>query len=130
MGLQHSNTHLFQLVKNSDYCEYIRPPIDKYKTLAFGSFDEIKDVGYNYGKTYFETMAKTGRLVRFKPWIAQEKPLKTTHSFNEYTFIDLAQIVCKSLPETYPDRNYYSSDEEEYDGYASEPSTLPTVRNA
>lgn len=31
-----------QEVKKSDYCEYIRPPIDKYKTLQFGSFDEIK----------------------------------------------------------------------------------------
>jgi lysophospholipid hydrolase len=113
-------------VKNSDYCEYMRPPIDKYKTLAFGSFDEIKDVGFNYGKNYFDTMAKNGRLVRFNPWMQQEKPMKTSHSFNEYTFIDLAQIVCK-LPETYPDRNYYSSDEEDYDGYASEPSTLPTV---
>ncbi|PRD33747.1 UNVERIFIED_CONTAM: sws [Trichonephila clavipes] len=28
-------------IKRSDYCTYIRPPIDKYKTLAFGSFDEI-----------------------------------------------------------------------------------------
>ena len=28
-------------VKNSDYCEYIRPPIDKYRTLQFGCFDEI-----------------------------------------------------------------------------------------
>ena len=30
-----------EIVKNSDYCEYIRPPIDKYGTLAFGSYDEI-----------------------------------------------------------------------------------------
>lgn len=30
-----------ELVKNSDYCEYIRPPIDKYGTLQFGAFDEI-----------------------------------------------------------------------------------------
>ena len=29
-------------VKSSDYCEYIRPPIDRYRTLQFGSFDEIK----------------------------------------------------------------------------------------
>lgn len=29
-------------VRNSDYCHYIRPPIDKYKTLQFGSFDEVK----------------------------------------------------------------------------------------
>ena len=32
-------------VKGADYCDYIRPPIDKYKTLAFGLFDEIRDVG-------------------------------------------------------------------------------------
>uniref|UniRef100_A0A673BEP4 lysophospholipase n=1 Tax=Sphaeramia orbicularis TaxID=375764 RepID=A0A673BEP4_9TELE len=25
-------------VKNSDYCEYIRPPIDRYRTLEFGKF--------------------------------------------------------------------------------------------
>lgn len=37
-------------VKSSDYCEYIRPPIDKYKTLQFANFDEIKDVGYAHGK--------------------------------------------------------------------------------
>lgn len=30
-----------ELVKNSDYCEYIRPPIDRYRTLEFGKFDEI-----------------------------------------------------------------------------------------
>ena len=29
------------LVKNSEYCEYIRPPIDRYGTLDFGKFDEI-----------------------------------------------------------------------------------------
>uniref|UniRef100_A0A8B9G5I7 lysophospholipase n=1 Tax=Amazona collaria TaxID=241587 RepID=A0A8B9G5I7_9PSIT len=30
-----------EMVKNSDYCEYIRPPIDRYGTLDFGKFDEI-----------------------------------------------------------------------------------------
>ncbi|PFX22584.1 Neuropathy target esterase [Stylophora pistillata] len=28
-------------VKESSYCEYIRPPIDRFKTLEFGRFDEI-----------------------------------------------------------------------------------------
>ena len=28
-------------VKDSGYCEYVRPPIDKYQTLQFGCFDEI-----------------------------------------------------------------------------------------
>ncbi|MEQ2198198.1 hypothetical protein XENOCAPTIV_009273, partial [Xenoophorus captivus] len=30
-----------EVVKDSDYCEYIRPPIDRYGTLDFGKFDEI-----------------------------------------------------------------------------------------
>lgn len=30
-----------EMVKNSDYCEYIRPSIDRYGTLDFGKFDEI-----------------------------------------------------------------------------------------
>ncbi|CAG0892620.1 unnamed protein product, partial [Cyprideis torosa] len=49
-------------VKNCEYCEYIRPPIDKYKTLQFGCFDEIKDVGYNHGYAYFTALSKFGAL--------------------------------------------------------------------
>lgn len=30
-----------EMVRNSDYCEYLRPPIDNYGTLDFGKFDEI-----------------------------------------------------------------------------------------
>lgn len=36
-----SCTRQLEIVKNSDYCEYIRPPIDKYGTLQFGACDEI-----------------------------------------------------------------------------------------
>ncbi|KAI2668247.1 Patatin-like phospholipase domain-containing protein 6 [Labeo rohita] len=39
-----------ELVKKSAYCEYIRPPIDRFKTMDFGKFDEIYDVGYQHGK--------------------------------------------------------------------------------
>ena len=42
-------------VKSSDYCEYIRPPIDKYKTLQFANFNEIKDVGYQHGNYFIRT---------------------------------------------------------------------------
>lgn len=42
-----------------------------------------------------------------------------------YTFVDLAQIVCR-LPETYLAVDL-SSDDDFFDGYASEPSTLHTV---
>ncbi|XP_037047391.1 neuropathy target esterase sws isoform X4 [Bradysia coprophila] len=111
-------------VKNSSYCEYIRPPIDKYKTLAFGSFDEIKEVGYVHGRNCFDMMAKSGRLGRFNQWFSKELPKKHSHSLNEYTFIDLAQIVCK-LPETRHEKiDPSSSSDEEYDGYISEPTTL------
>ena len=30
-----------ELVRSSDYCEYLRPPIDGYGTLDFGKFTEI-----------------------------------------------------------------------------------------
>lgn len=30
-----------EMVKNSEYCEYLRPPIDSYGTLDFGKFNEI-----------------------------------------------------------------------------------------
>ncbi|KAH8331975.1 hypothetical protein KR067_006384 [Drosophila pandora] len=116
-------------VKNSDYCEYIRPPIDKYKTLAFGSFDEIRDVGYVFGKNYFENMAKAGRLGRFNQWFNKEPPKRGNHaSLNEYTFIDLAQIVCR-LPETNAGNSAdIFSEDEDCDGYISEPTTLNTDR--
>lgn len=119
-------------MKNSEYCEYIRPPIDKYKTLAFGSFDEIRDVGYVFGKNYFDAMAKAGRLGRFNQWFNKEPSKKENPgTLSDYTFIDLAHIVCK-LPETYISnehlhQSYLFSEDEDYDGYISEPSTYKRV---
>lgn len=112
-------------VKNSDYCEYIRPPIDCYKTLAFGAFDDIKEVGYTFGKQRFEEMAKNGRLSRFKNWQTVDMPSKPAHASSEYTFVDLAQIVCK-VPETVPE-TASSSEDERFGGYVSEPSASVRV---
>jgi lysophospholipid hydrolase len=92
-----------QEVKKSDYCEYIRPPIDKYKTLQFGSFHEIKasflnyfschkilkltdfyrltnqDVGYNHGKTYFIGLQKAGLLGTYtKPGVHYRESKKSS----------------------------------------------------
>lgn len=52
-------------VKNSDYCEYIRPPIDKYKTLQFANFDEIKDVGYQHGKYHSSIKTQIDGLYKY-----------------------------------------------------------------
>uniref|UniRef100_A0A8C9Y1A2 lysophospholipase n=1 Tax=Sander lucioperca TaxID=283035 RepID=A0A8C9Y1A2_SANLU len=57
-------------VKSSDYCEYIRPPIDRYGTLEFGKFDEIAEVGYQHGKTVFDVWIRSGVV---------EKMLKDRH---------------------------------------------------
>ncbi|KAJ1520543.1 hypothetical protein ONE63_003662 [Megalurothrips usitatus] len=123
-------------VKNSDYCEYIRPPIDKYKTLQFGSFDEIKDVGYNHGKTYFTGLLKAGQLPLFQtahptPSQSPDKcfhPAQHSMSSSGYTFTDLAQLVCKVPRNQFLDsdssESEYEADEEDAHevGYASEPS--------
>ncbi|XP_018347988.1 PREDICTED: neuropathy target esterase sws isoform X2 [Trachymyrmex septentrionalis] len=128
-------------VKSSDYCEYIRPPIDKYKTLQFANFDEIKDVGYQHGKTYFEGQSKAGVLPRFNADRENARAMRAKYqaanqqSPSSYTFTDLAQMVCKvSRGNRYIDLDIDSdSDElEEYEadleedaqevGYASEPT--------
>lgn len=81
-------------MKSSDYCEYIRPPIDKYRTLQFSSFDVIRDVGYQHGKAYFEEKAKAGLLPLVKIH-TEPAPNLQQHIGGGYTFTDLAELVCK-----------------------------------
>lgn len=45
-----------EIVKNSNFCEYLRPPIDRYRTLQFGLFDEIRVDNYSNDLiSYFST---------------------------------------------------------------------------
>ncbi|XP_066141369.1 neuropathy target esterase sws isoform X4 [Euwallacea fornicatus] len=113
-------------VKSSDYCEYIRPPIDKYKTLQFSSFDEIKNVGYLHGKAFFEGQSRDGNLPTFRASESYKPQLAGDHQ-SQYTFTDLAQMVCKvSRPfeeESSASSSSESDDEDEgRGGYASEPT--------
>lgn len=48
-----SCVRLLEEVKRSDYCCYIRPPIDRFKTMQFGMFNEIFEVGYSHGTALF-----------------------------------------------------------------------------
>ncbi|EFO23887.2 hypothetical protein LOAG_04599 [Loa loa] len=48
-----------QLVKNAGYCQYIRPPIEEFKTLDFYKYDEIRDLGYKHGVKEFGELVKT-----------------------------------------------------------------------
>ncbi|NXX16944.1 PLPL6 esterase, partial [Podargus strigoides] len=47
-----------EVVKSSSYCEYIRPPIDRFKTMDFGKFDEI----------YVSWAHRSGCLGHQLPW--------------------------------------------------------------
>ncbi|KPJ14559.1 Neuropathy target esterase sws [Papilio machaon] len=113
-------------VKSSDYCEYIRPPIDAYKTLQFGSFDEIREVGYRHGAAYFEGQRRGGgggvSGVGATPRAQPAQPALT-----DYTFTDLAQMVCsvrtaQEVDNSSSSSSDYEEDQRHFEGYASEPS--------
>uniref|UniRef100_A0A2A4JM69 PNPLA domain-containing protein n=2 Tax=Heliothis virescens TaxID=7102 RepID=A0A2A4JM69_HELVI len=145
-------------VKKSDYCEYIRPPIDAYKTLQFGSFDEIREVGYRHGAAYFEGQrrgggggvsgaAAEGRRHDAQPSLTEyrygttyfegqrrgiRRPSGATDkkhppSLTDYTFTDLAQMVCsvrtaRDMENDSSSSSDYEEDQRHFEGYASEPS--------
>lgn len=45
-----SCVYLMDLVINSDYCTYLRPPVTKYTTLEFAKWRELLEIGYQYGR--------------------------------------------------------------------------------
>uniref|UniRef100_A0A8C7KS61 lysophospholipase n=1 Tax=Oncorhynchus kisutch TaxID=8019 RepID=A0A8C7KS61_ONCKI len=91
-----------ELVKDSEYCECIRPPIDHYGTLEFGKFDEIAEVGFQHGKTVFDMWSRSGVVDKMMKDRHQEEFHKTK-SCNVVTcpnasFTDLAEIVSRIEP--------------------------------
>ncbi|CAK1599380.1 unnamed protein product [Parnassius mnemosyne] len=115
-------------VKSSDYCEYIRPPIDAYKTLQFGSFDEIREVGYRHGAAYFEGQRRGGGGgVSGVSGLGAPPRRHHQPTLTDYTFTDLAQMVCSVRPAQDVDNSSssssdYEDDQQHFEGYASEPS--------
>uniref|UniRef100_A0A672QX41 lysophospholipase n=1 Tax=Sinocyclocheilus grahami TaxID=75366 RepID=A0A672QX41_SINGR len=89
-------------VKNSDYCEYLRPPIDRYRTLEFGKFDEISEVGYQHGKTVFDVWCRSGVVEKMMKDRHQEEFHKTQSNSlvtcPNASFTDLAEIVSRIEP--------------------------------
>uniref|UniRef100_A0A4W6FR37 lysophospholipase n=1 Tax=Lates calcarifer TaxID=8187 RepID=A0A4W6FR37_LATCA len=81
-----------ELVKDSEYCEYIRPPIDRYSTLEFGKFDEIAEVGYQHGKTLFDVWQRSRVLL---VWTDCGLFVVTCPNAS---FTDLAEIVSRIEP--------------------------------
>jgi lysophospholipid hydrolase len=56
-----SNDNL-ERAKTTPGCRYMRPPIEEYGTLEFGKFDEIYQVGYQFGKKYLAELREQGVL--------------------------------------------------------------------
>ncbi|XP_069557612.1 patatin-like phospholipase domain-containing protein 7 [Brachyistius frenatus] len=89
-------------VRDSEYCEYIRPPIDRFGTLDFGKFDEIAEVGYQHGKTLFDVWQRSGVVDSMLKDRHQEEfhKTKTGHVVTcpNASFTDLAEIVSRIEP--------------------------------
>ncbi|KAM5330712.1 patatin-like phospholipase domain-containing protein 7 isoform 3-T3 [Glossophaga mutica] len=89
-----------ELVRGSDYCEYLRPPIDSYGTLDFGKFSEICEVGYQHGRTVFGIWARSGVLEKM---LQDRQGTSKTKAGDVLTcpnasFTDLAEIVSRIEP--------------------------------
>ncbi|XP_033734722.1 neuropathy target esterase-like isoform X4 [Pecten maximus] len=115
-----SGVRQLEMMKTSDYCEYIRPPIDKFATLQFGSCDEISDVGYHHGKTLFSGWVKGGLVKE----LFEEKSKDKSCSSNSIlrpeanipvmaNFTDLAELVSKiDEPQHHLMSDFYEPDDE------------------
>ncbi|KAE8300772.1 Neuropathy target esterase [Larimichthys crocea] len=101
-----------EVVKKSAYCEYIRPPIDRFKTMDFGKFDEIYDVGFQHGKLVFtgwargdiiENMLKDHRSADYN-----DSKITDSCTCTGADFTDLAEIVSRIEPV----QSYVAAEEE------------------
>lgn len=57
-----SSVDALERAKLTPGCLYMRPPIDEYGTLDFAKFDEIYEVGYEFGKKYVAQLREQGVL--------------------------------------------------------------------
>uniref|UniRef100_W5LGQ6 lysophospholipase n=1 Tax=Astyanax mexicanus TaxID=7994 RepID=W5LGQ6_ASTMX len=90
-----------EVVKKSAYCEYIRPPIDRFKTMDFGKFDEIYDVGYQHGKLLFTSWARGDiiqNMLKDHRSADYTDSKKTDCTCPGADFTDLAEIVSRIEP--------------------------------
>ncbi|XP_005408676.1 PREDICTED: patatin-like phospholipase domain-containing protein 7 isoform X1 [Chinchilla lanigera] len=115
-----------EMVKNSDYCEYLRPPIDSYRTLDFGKFDEICEVGYQHGRTVFDIWVRSGileKMLQDQQGTSKQKASAALPCPNA-SFTDLAEMVSRIEPAkgtvVDDESDYQTEYEEELPGVASD----------
>ncbi|XP_067941104.1 patatin-like phospholipase domain-containing protein 7 isoform X1 [Watersipora subatra] len=89
-------------IRRSGLCEYIRPPIDKFRTLQFSAFDEIFDCGYNFAKPYFAALVQTEKLKGVLRPQDQRIHMLTGHRLKQSTscsLTDLANLISEPAAE-------------------------------
>uniref|UniRef100_A0A0N4ZFK1 Neuropathy target esterase sws n=1 Tax=Parastrongyloides trichosuri TaxID=131310 RepID=A0A0N4ZFK1_PARTI len=59
-----SCTRQLEMVKKAPYCCYLRPPIEEIKTLDFHRFEEVYDLGYQYGKKKIEYLLSNNETIQ------------------------------------------------------------------
>ncbi|ORY65468.1 lysophospholipase NTE1 [Pseudomassariella vexata] len=57
-----SSVDALERAKAMPGCIYMRPPIDDYGTLDFGKFDELYQLGHQYGKDFIARLREEGAL--------------------------------------------------------------------
>jgi len=81
-------------VLHSGYADYIRPPIDGYRTLQFGSFDEISDVGYCHARELFMDWSRSDRIQEMFTELGEKsKSPAAAVTAVDAKFTDLAELV-------------------------------------
>ncbi|XP_027699896.1 neuropathy target esterase isoform X3 [Vombatus ursinus] len=106
-----------EVVKSSSYCEYLRPPIDCFKTMDFGKFDQIYDVGYQHGKVVFGGWSRGDiieKMLRDRRSADLNESRRTTDVLTcpSAGFTDLAEIVSRIEPtKSYVSDSYADGEE-------------------
>ncbi|XP_068949361.1 patatin-like phospholipase domain-containing protein 6 isoform X3 [Petaurus breviceps papuanus] len=106
-----------EIVKSSSYCEYLRPPIDCFKTMDFGKFDQIYDVGYQHGKVVFGGWSRGDiieKMLRDRRSADLNESRRTTDVLTcpSAGFTDLAEIVSRIEPtKSYVSDSYADGEE-------------------
>jgi len=101
-------------VLHSGYADYIRPPIDSYRTLQFGSFDEISDVGYHHTRELFTDWTQSDRIQELFMELGEKaKSPVTAVTAVDAKFTDLAELVSQidRPPVSAPASAHVSDDE-------------------
>jgi len=72
-----SSVDALERAKAMPGCHYMRPPVQEIGTLQFGSFDDVYQLGYEYGKQYLDKL-KEEKVLPIMEESGEERKLRRT----------------------------------------------------